>query len=293
MQRLQKILSCLMLLSLLVLSGCSQGVSNEKQPPENDLARLYSLRNTHISEARSVMEMAIQPGLPVSSLGFEDEKQCVTVNYKVPRRSDYRFLDRRIFDRTMALMFALMPELQEIHIRVYDDYGDTNVPDTSFDGAYCHRNLLHERKDMEDFTLPMIAAATETPERFAEYMQKLDDLPPRENSGNAQAVARYAQLSMEEEFIVNSLLTKEVTVTAKMTFEESLLSLLPDPSFLQDYIDKTLDFQTFVVRNFVTGETHSRLFVFEGDRLVRSDILPGGDNDAVKLIQKLEAFTAQ
>ncbi len=255
--------------------------------PESDITRLYEYKNTHISQARPIMEMAKQAGLPVSSLGFEDDKQCVTVNYKVPRRSDYRFLDRRIFDRTMALMFALMPELQEIYMRVYDDYGDQNVPDTSFDGAYCHRNLLHERKGMEAFTLPMIAAATETLESFAAYMQKLTNLPPRESSGNAQATARYAQLSMEEEFTVNSLLTKEVTVTAKMTIEESLTELLPDPSFLKDYIDKTLEFQTFVVRNFVTGETHSRLFVFEGNRLVRSDILPGGDSDAVKLIQKL------
>ncbi len=261
--------------------------------PESDLTRLYAMRNTDISEARPIMEMAKRVGLPVNSIDFFDDTQSITINYKVEMRSDYRFFSYQNFEKTMAVIFALVPNAKEIRMLVFDDYGDKNIPDTSFMGVYCHRDLMWERSGMEEFTADMIADAAKTPESFTTYMEKVENLKslsPYYPDGNAQATARYSQLTREEEFIGNSLLTQKVTVTAKMTFEETLLELLPETAFLQNYIDKELDFQTFVVRNFTNGDTHSRIFVFDGNHLVMSGVLKNGDRDAVLLFQRLKAW---
>ncbi len=252
-----------------------KGIAPDGSVPASDITRLYEYKGTYTGDNVGVMNivgMLDFVGIPVDTIQLQTDHKPygITVNYKVDSRADYRFLNYRGFEQTMAVLFALIPNADEIRCVVYDNYSDLDDPDTAFAGAYGARTLLHERSGMEAFTEEAIRSAAETLESFTDYFHRVSELPLyRNEGGNAMQTAKYAVIGNDCEFVINSILTRRVVVTDELLNQLSLREWIPETNpIFTDYMGKELEFQTQDVRNFKTGERSTYLFVFEGNRLI-------------------------
>ena len=252
-----------------------KGIAPDGSVPASDITRLYEYKGTYTGDNVGVMNivgMLDFVGIPVDTIQLQTDHKPygITVNYKVDSRADYRFLNYRGFEQTMAVLFALIPNADEIRCVVYDNYSDLDDPDTAFAGAYGGRTLLHERSGMEAFTEEAIRSAAESLESFTDYFHRVSELPPyRNEGGNAMQTAKYAVIGNDCEFVINSILTRRVVVTDELLNQLSLREWIPESNpIFTDYMGKELEFQTQDVRNFKTGELSTYLFVFDGNRLI-------------------------
>ncbi|HZK02343.1 MAG TPA: hypothetical protein VFC96_05710, partial [Anaerovoracaceae bacterium] len=208
----------------------------------------------------------------------------------VDTRASYRFIDYRDFDKAMALMFALIPNADEISCIVYDDYSDINVPDTSFASAYCDKTLLYQRADdMGYFTIENIENATSDLDIFTSYYKKVSALQPYSDSGyNSLTTAIYNVIGEDCEIVVNSGLLEYITITKKLANKPEVNAILAQRNInICDYIDKQLEIQTYMIRNFKTNEYSDYLFVFNDDELITSEKLgvSGTDKEFMDVIR--------
>lgn len=262
--------------------------------PVSDITRLYGFRNTYTGDNVGVMNIAGMldfVGIPINTIQLQTDRKPygITINYKVDSRADYRFLNYRGFEQTMAILFALIPNAEEIQCFVYDNYSDTAMPETSFASAYGARAWLHERSGMEAFTEEAIRSAAETLESFTDYFHRVSELPPyRNEGGNAMQTAKYAVIGEDCEFVINSMLREEAVLTKELLSRREFRNLLPqNVEILSEHIGKKLEFHTQDVRNFKTGESGTWLFVFDENALILSGELKNGYDGARELMQIL------
>lgn len=271
-----------------------KGIAPDGSVPASDITRLYEYKGTYTGDnsgVRNIVGMLDFVGIPVDTIQLQTDRKPygITVNYKVDSRADYRFLNARGFEQTMAVLFALIPNADEIRCFVYDNYSDLDDPDTAFAGAYGARTLLHERSGMEAFTEEAIRSAAETLESFTDYFHRVSELPLyRNEGGNAMQTAKYAVIGNDCEFVVNSMLREEAVITDELLSRREFRNLLPENGTIStEYIGKKLEFHTQDVRNFKTGEDSTWLFVFDGNALILSGVLKNGDAGARELMQIL------
>lgn len=276
--------------ALRTVKNSLKAITPDGSVPASDITRLYAYRGTYTGDNAGVRNLAGMldfVGIPVHSIQLQTDQKPygITINYKVDSRADYRFVNERGFEQTMAVLFALIPNADEIRCAVYDNYSDLDDPDTAFAGAYGARTLLHERSGMEAFTEEAMRNAAETPESFTDYFHRVSELPLyRTEGGNAMLTAKYAAIGNDCELVINSMLTRRVVVTEELLNQPILREWLPgNPADWKAYQGKELEFQMQDVRNFKTGETNSWLFVFEGDALHLSKKLK--NDEASKLMQ--------
>lgn len=247
--------------------------------PASDSKKLYDLKGTYIgdnSKVRHIADLANFVDLPIQSIELKTDSKpyAVTINYKVDSRANYRFFDYSSFNKNAAVMFCLIPNADEIHFRMYDNYSSVDNPETSFASAYYSRQDLSERAGMEYFINENIINAASSIESFADYLNKVSAVSNQTVynkgfQGNATLTQIYHVIGDDCEIVVNSGMQNFITVTEGIAANKTLSALLePQNIKLGEYIGKKIEFLTYSIRNFKTNQDTSYLFVFDDEKLI-------------------------
>jgi len=242
---------------------------------------LYKYKGTLVgnnSKVSAIVNLLDFTDIPIHSISLQTNNKPygITINYKVDSRAGYRFFDYSSFNKNAAVMFALIPNAEEIDFRVYDNYSSADNPETSFASAYYSRQNLSERFGMEYFTKETVKDATTNIDTFETYISNVSVVKDQEDFYNEDQKQRiekskqiYSVIGDDCEITINSGMQVFITVSKEIAASKKLSELLePRNIKLGEYIDKKIEFLTYNIRNFKTNQSTDFLFVFDGEKLI-------------------------
>jgi|LSQX01.2.fsa_nt_gb hypothetical protein len=265
---------------------------NQYKKESNDL---YSFKNTSVDDARKIKEILTSvsyteiyiKGLAVSTFPLP---VAIEINYKADNRTSYRYKYNQLengFNKSAAIMFSLIPDVDEIHFRIYDDYITAYSSEEAFASFYYNRQNLSERFGMEYLTQETVRDATTNIDTFETYMSNVSAIKDQAdfyNEDQKQGIEKlrqvYSVIGDECEITVNSQLQVFITVTNEIATSKELRALLESINInLDKYIGKKIEFSTYNIRNFKTNQSTSYLFVFDGEKLIAYEDLKAVHKD--------------
>ncbi|MCK9479072.1 MAG: DUF4825 domain-containing protein [Firmicutes bacterium] len=255
-------------------------IENSIRPlPENrtrgfspDSEQLYNLKNTYIGDAQKVRRIAELSGfmlMPIHSIQLKTESAPygLIVKFMVDNRAVYRFFDYSEFTKRAAIIFALIPNVDELRFAVFDKYASADQPDSAFVWSYYDRQNLSQRPGAEFFISENIINATKNEKTFSEYINKVANIAG--NSAESPYLLKVYEIIGEDcEIIVNSAMGLNAVITKDVLSDKSVNEILNNVNISLDaFIGKDIRFSTTGVRNFKTGERTSYLLIYDDDSL--------------------------
>lgn len=241
---------------------------SEVGEPTDKVSEFYLYKNTMLgdnSKVRTIVDLTNMSQYPIRSIELKtDEKPTrLTINYKVEDRSEHRYVDQGSFVRSSALIFSVVPNLDEISFMVFDNCSDVTKPETSFSGTFVSRENLYEREGMQDFTPEYISGSTKSLESFRSYNSAVSSalVPGIKRSAFLDKV--YEFIGKDYEIVVNSAISASIELSGEFLKSSDCKELenVLGPSFAK-YSGKTVEITKYDVRNFRTdGESEKCVFV--------------------------------
>lgn len=228
---------------------------------------LYSYKDTHLddnSKTRTIVDLANISSYTVHSISLQtdEEPMRLTVNIKVDDRSKHRHIDYESLNKTSALIFALIPNADEISYLFYDDYSDINITETAFSGSYYNRNFMYERDGMEKFYSDYINGATQTSETFEKYYYDVMSITSAVQTDTVYDMINEF-IGNDCEIVVNSGIAARIELNSGFSESEDaqIISYILDISF-DEYAGKTVELLKQDIRNFKTNTDRKCAFVY-------------------------------
>lgn len=255
----------LLIVSAICIWGVMYFINQVNEPTVTDT--LYSYRDTYLGDAsktRSIVDMANVSPYSVHSISLqtEEDPMRLTINIKVDDRSKHRHINYESLDKTSALIFALIPNADEISYLFYDDYSDINITETAFAGSYYNRNFMYERDGMEKFHMEYIADATASPEAFDEYYNTVMAVKsPKQTDTVYDMMNEF--IGNDCEIVINSGIAADIELNAEFSKSDDakIISEILDVSF-DEYAGKTVELLKHDIRNFKTNTNRKCAFVY-------------------------------
>ena len=252
--------------------------------PNEYAKKLYQYRETYPgdnSKVAAIVQMLTYTDVPFKSIELktDSEPYRVTVNYQVDSRANYRFCDDITtgWNKNAAVMFSLIPNVNEISFRLCDPYGD-------FAGSYYNRENLSERFGMEYFTADTVKEAAASLDAYTNYLNMVSAIKNTEDSYGElqkQSVERsrqiYAVIGNDCEITVNSGVNFPITITDEIAANPPIKELADQKNILAEYTGQPIEFLIYQINNFKTNQRTFYLFAFDGEKLIASDDLKTSD----------------
>ena len=166
-------------------------ITNNHSCKSNYIEEIYAMKNTSITDKVDVGRVAKTVnkteyefvGVDIWNDAGDDR---VDVKFKVDDRSKYRYIDYTAINKTAVLMLALIPDADAVAFYIFDEYGDENNLETSFNGSYFDRALVHERTGMDKFNIEYIDNACESIDTFKEYYSVVTNIVGKDTKSEWQ-----------------------------------------------------------------------------------------------------------
>lgn len=268
--------------------------SSEVGEPTDKVSEFYLYKNTQLgdnSKVRTIVDLTNLSPYPVHSIELKtDEKPMrLTINFKVDDRSEHRYIDHGSFVRSSALIFSVVPNLDEISFLVFDNCSDVREPETCFDSSYVSREALREREGMQDFSPEYIAGSTKSLETFRVYHNAVLSALVPGIKRNAFLDEVYEFIGKDYEIVVNS------SIAASFDIDDAFLKSSDCKELekvfgavFSKYSGKTVKIIQYDVRNFRNGGEKICVFVHyvapEGGTIIAASkfLDTNGEKDTVK-----------
>lgn len=183
-------------------------IDNNKKSEINHIEELYSMKNTAITdkvEVHRVVKFVNTTEYEIVGVDIWKDAgdERVDVKFKVDDRSNYRYVDYTAINKTAMLVLALIPDADAIAFYMFDEYGDENNLETSFNGSYFDRNFVYDRKGMDKFNIEYIDGACESIDAFKEYYSAVMNIVGKDTKSD-WLDQMYAFIGDDCEIVVNS-----------------------------------------------------------------------------------------
>ena len=256
---------------------------------ENHAEEFYVKKNTSLSDESKVSALINGVNLtpfPIEKILFEDG---VKIFFKVSDRAKHRFINEVDFHKMSALVFSLVPDLNEIRFFVFDNYAQKLEPDYAFGGRYVKRELLDTYKGMEKFNSKYIESSTQTLESFKEFCGVLSKIEGEEEP-RAFLNEVYSFIGSDYEITVNSAIAADLKLDDKFieSKDAKTLNKIFDIN-LKDFKDKKVRLIKYDIRNYKNNERKKCAFlhfdyISEGHEIIGKKILTDKE---IKLIREI------
>lgn len=259
----------------LIIRNCNDNVE-VTEPSVTEV--LYSYRNTDVDDEKSVrtlLDLINVSEYKIDSIDirlFSGVKR-LTVNFKVDDRADHRHIDEEALHKNTALIFALVPDAEEISYLFFDKYKDVADIDVevyhhelSFYGCYYNKNFLYERPGMESFNSEYVINASDTFEDFEKYYNAVMQIKvPETKSLIYDAVNEV--IGSDCEVVANSGIGAEFVLDDEFFHSKNytvLKSVMTEQfaNTLSKHSGKTMSVLKQDVRNFKTNEYRKFVFLY-------------------------------
>ena len=232
----------------------------DKAPEPTEIEKLYTYNGTYIGDAsnvRKIADLVNFAGLPVEKIELltdEDQPKRLNVSYMVPSRANYRFAGGTDFEKNAAVMYALIPNLDEIVFYVFDEYSeDINKFETSFSSGYSSRDTLYQHYKFENYTTDYINNACESIDTFNDYYNNVSAIQKDEPS--PYLVKLYDFIGDDHEIIINSGYGANFDITEDFLASDDCRIIEETMGLsLDEYLENTISLSIDILRNFKTDE---------------------------------------
>ncbi|MBO5454808.1 MAG: DUF4825 domain-containing protein [Clostridia bacterium] len=232
----------------------------------SEIHTLYNLKNTFIGDApkvREIVDLTNNSGYKVDGIQLrtDSEPYRLTVNFKVGNRSDYRHIDNTELRKMSALIFSLIPNVDELCYMFYDDFSDISNPETSFSGVYNSRYDLYMNAT-EKIDADYIASSCKNVDAFEEYYKYIASFKGEKAESEFMDKV-YEFTGNDYEIIVNSAFGGDLKLDSLTENEYTF----PDEFFgvkLEKYRKEqnVVSIMIYHMRNFKTDETRYCSFLY-------------------------------
>ncbi len=244
-----------------------ENVGNNSNDEMFNVKKMYAMRNTPITdkvEVHRVAKTVNMTGYQYVGVDIWNDagNDRVDVKFKVDDRSNYRYMDYTAINKTAAFLLALIPDADAVAFYVFDEYGDENNLETSFNGSYFDRELVHERTGMDIFHKEYIDAAFNSTETFNEYYTAVMNIVGKDTKSDWQD-QMYAFIGDDCEIVVNSGMGVDIALDDEFLSSDDcaiIEELLSDDGRGVDFSSypgkgESVHIAKYDVRNFKTGVT--------------------------------------
>ena len=251
----------------MITSFLRVGIGNNQKSETKPIEELYAMKNTAITDKVAVHRVAKAvnnteyeiAGVDIWNDAGDDR---IDVKFKVDDRSDYRYVDYTALNKTAVLALSLIPDADAIAFYMFDDYGDVNNLETSFNGSYYDRNLVYERSGMDKYHIEYIDGACESLDTFKEYYSTTMNVKGKDTKSD-WLEQMYAFIGDDCEIVVNSgmgvdiLLDDEFLNSEDCKIIEKVLNVDGTGVDFSTYPGKgkSIHIAKYDIRNFKTGVT--------------------------------------
>lgn len=233
------------------------------------MEQLYAMKGTDITDKVAVEKVVKSAnateyevvGVDVWNDAGDDR---IDVKFKVDDRSKYRYVDYTGFNKTAVLALSLIPDADAIAFYMFDNYGDVNNLETSFNDSYYDRNFVYERNGMDKYHIEYIDGATETLDTFKEYYSTTMYVKGKDTRSDLQD-KMYEFIGEDCEIVVNSGMGVDIPLDDSFFDGEdydALKSIFGATLGKYAGAGKTMHLAKYDVRNFKTGETRKCAFAY-------------------------------
>jgi len=283
-------------LVVFMISGCSANIEKNDNSEIGIVNELYKLHNTYIGDAsgvRAIIDLANNTEYKVENIELKTDNEPfrLTINFAVDNRSKYRYIDDDRLNKMSGLIFALVPNTDEISYLFYDDYAEKNNPDDAFSSAYYTKENLCERMSAENITPDYIIKSTDTIKSFEEYYKTIISLET--TPSNREFLDEvYEFIGDDCEIVANSGIGTELILDNYSEKEIAVISKNLS-RILGKYQAAEVKAQlvTYDIRNFKTNEYKKCVFMYythpdEGLIMILSEFI---DDERFENIKKFIA----
>lgn len=266
---------------------------------------LYNYKDTFVgdnSKVSAIINALHYTDLPAKSIELQSytKPYGMTINYKVDSRADYRFRDdiEIAWNKIAAVMFSLFSNMDEINIRIYDNYGTFGEPELSFGSYYYDRRNLCERVGMEHFTQDVVKESANSIDTFEAYLANVSaiinqaDFYNEEQNQNIKKTKQiYSVIGDDSEITINSGTNFFVTISKEILSAAQIKMVLPKKGVsAEQYVGQKIEFSTYSINNFKTNQSTYYLFAFDGDKLIAYEDLKtsASERKTIGILSKLE-----
>lgn len=270
----------------LFLTACSTQV--EKESDTNALAllsdSLYQYKNTFIGDNSKVV--AIIELMPVEGL-TRDNVELLTTQQPYSIIVHYTTTDRTVirpkiveisrgFAKNAAVILSLVPNAENVHMIISDEYSE-------FTSGYYIRDNIYDHLITEQINAQMITNAAESKESFIAFLNLLDSIEVP--AGNTSAVTEKVEeiIGKDYEIITNSGMGFILDYNDALTVEGFDIKTLASTNGvdIQKYAGKQIDFHMFNIENYKTNKGSSYVFAFYDEELIAYANLENRSNESV------------
>ncbi len=266
-----------------IIGGCNLALETNYISDIESVNNLYELKNTYIGDAsgvRTIVDLANSTEYKVENIELKTDVEPfrLTVNFAVDSRANYRFVDENGLNRMSALIFALVPNADEILYCFYDDYADRGNIENAFSCFYYTKQNLCERISSDKITPEYIQKSTDTIKTFEEYYKTVVTAQVAE-SHKAFLNAVYEFIGNDCEIVVNSSIGAEIELDKYNGSDFSVISeQLPNDIGKYQGAGINAHLMLMDIRNFKTGEINQCVFLYyghpdEGFVMIESDFV--------------------
>ena len=284
---------------IFIIGGCYPALEKKDISDIEVVNKLYGLNDTYIgdpSKVRAIIDLANNTEYKVENIELKTDAEPfrLTVNFAVDNRANYRYIDDNGLNRMSGLIFALVPNVDEISYRFYDNFADRGNPENAFSGSYYTRDNLCEKISSDKITPDYIEKSTDTIKTFEEYYKTIMAtevaVPDRVFLNKV-----YEFIGDDWEIVVNSSIGAEIELDEYTDSDFAVIS-----KHLSNVVGKyqgagiKAHLMLSDVRNFKTNEVRSCVFFHythhdEGLIMIESDFVDRERyNGILKLIMKAQ-----
>ncbi len=284
---------------IFIIGGCTPASEKKDISDIEIVNKLFELKDTYIGDAskvRAIIDLANNTEYKVENIELKTDVTPfrITVNFAVDNRANYRYIDKNGLNRISGLIFALVPNADEISYYFYDDFADRGNPENAFSGSYYTKENLCERISSDKITTDYIEKSTDTIKMLEEYYKTIMAtevaVPNREYTNKV-----YEFIGDDYEILVNSSIGAEIELDEYNSVDFEIISEhLPLDIEKYQGAGITANLTLFDVRNFKTGEVKKCVFLHyvhpdEGVIMIEADFVDRERyNKIFKLIMKAQ-----
>lgn len=283
------------------LAGFSVNFSGGTLP---DAQELYKYKNTLLgdnSKVVSVIDLLPVDGLTRDKVELNTsgpdpitltDPAALTINYTTPDRAFIRPQLQEymaIFSKNAAVLLSLIPNAEDILIRINDDYGEVYL-------GYYYRENISDHLRTDQITVQMISEATDSLESFASFIQLVNGISVEITPDSERDKILREIIGADKEIVTNSGYTLPFIFRESIVIDGFDLRVCARDNGvdIENYLGKQIDCSLYQVENYRTKESSTYVFAFSNDELIAyKDLITPENEELVRytLIQLAEHFS--